>query len=58
MRRLGMPDDVADVALFLASDAARLVNGQDIAVDGGITTGRPFSIGVADRTELARSLAS
>jgi NAD(P)-dependent dehydrogenase (short-subunit alcohol dehydrogenase family) len=58
MRRLGMPDDVAEMALFLASDAARLVNGQDIAVDGGITTGRPFSIGVADRTELARSLAS
>jgi NAD(P)-dependent dehydrogenase (short-subunit alcohol dehydrogenase family) len=55
--RLGMPNDVADVALFLASDAARLVNGQDIAVDGGITTGRPFSVGLAARAELAHAMA-
>ena len=33
--RLGMPEEVADVALFLASPQARWVTGQTIAVDGG-----------------------
>lgn len=35
--RHARPDDVADVLLFLASDESRWVNGQAIAVDGGIT---------------------
>jgi len=34
MKRLTDPEDVADMALFLASDAARMVTGQAIAVDG------------------------
>jgi len=33
--RLGTPEDIANVALFLASDAASWVTGQTIAVDGG-----------------------
>ena len=33
--RLGTPEDIASVALFLASDAAAWVTGQTIAVDGG-----------------------
>lgn len=33
--RLGVPDDIAQVAVFLASEAASYVNGQTIAVDGG-----------------------
>ena len=37
MRRLGTVDDVAGVALFLASDAAAYVTGQAIPIDGGAT---------------------
>jgi 3-oxoacyl-[acyl-carrier protein] reductase len=33
--RMGAPEDVADVALFLASPAARWITGQSIVVDGG-----------------------
>jgi NAD(P)-dependent dehydrogenase (short-subunit alcohol dehydrogenase family) len=34
--RLGAPDDLADVVLFLASDLSRFVNGACLYVDGGI----------------------
>jgi len=33
--RMGTPDEIADVALFLASPLARWITGQTIAVDGG-----------------------
>jgi NAD(P)-dependent dehydrogenase (short-subunit alcohol dehydrogenase family) len=36
MRRLGRPDDVVGVCVFLASDAAGYVNGAQIPVDGGL----------------------
>jgi 3-oxoacyl-[acyl-carrier protein] reductase len=36
MARLGQPEDVAKVALFLASDAANYITGQVINVDGGM----------------------
>jgi NAD(P)-dependent dehydrogenase (short-subunit alcohol dehydrogenase family) len=34
-RRIGMPQDIADVILFLASDRSSYVNGEEITVDGG-----------------------
>lgn len=35
--RVGTPDDIADLALFLCSDMAGFITGEDIAVDGGMT---------------------
>jgi len=35
MGRLTTPEDVADVALFLCSDLAAMIQGQTIVVDGG-----------------------
>jgi 3-oxoacyl-[acyl-carrier protein] reductase len=36
MRRLGTPDEVGQVALFLASDLASYITGQEWVVDGGL----------------------
>ena len=35
LRRLGMPEDIAQAALYLASDAAAFVTGTSLVVDGG-----------------------
>lgn len=35
LKRLGKPEDVADVVVFVASDAARWITGASIPVDGG-----------------------
>jgi NAD(P)-dependent dehydrogenase (short-subunit alcohol dehydrogenase family) len=35
LKRVAQPDDVADVILFLASDAARWITGDTVRVDGG-----------------------
>jgi NAD(P)-dependent dehydrogenase (short-subunit alcohol dehydrogenase family) len=37
--RLGTPEDIADVVLFMASDASRFITGQTIVVDGGFSAG-------------------
>jgi NAD(P)-dependent dehydrogenase (short-subunit alcohol dehydrogenase family) len=36
MQRIGQPDDLVGVCLFLASDAASYVNGAQVLVDGGL----------------------
>jgi NAD(P)-dependent dehydrogenase (short-subunit alcohol dehydrogenase family) len=39
MRRIGEPDDIKGLALFLASPAASLITGAQIVIDGGMTLG-------------------
>ena len=39
--RIGEPEDVAELALFLASSKAKQITGGVFVVDGGITAGRP-----------------
>jgi 3-oxoacyl-[acyl-carrier protein] reductase len=38
LKRIGQPEEIANVALFLASDLSSYVTGQTIAVDGGMVT--------------------
>jgi NAD(P)-dependent dehydrogenase (short-subunit alcohol dehydrogenase family) len=41
--RAGLADDIANAAVFLASDESTFINGEDIVVDGGLIRGRRFS---------------
>lgn len=41
LKRAAGPTEIAEVALFLASDAASYINGQAIAVDGGLSSSHP-----------------
>ena len=36
--RMGTPEEIAQLALFLASDAAGFITGTDYAIDGGFLT--------------------
>ena len=40
MERIGEPDDIASMNLFLASDEANYITGSEFVVDGGSTAGR------------------
>ena len=37
LNRLGQPDEIAQAALYLASDASRFMTGSDLLIDGGYT---------------------
>ncbi len=45
MKRAGAPIEIANMALFLASDESSYVNGQAIAVDGGLSSSHPVVLG-------------
>ena len=49
--RVGEPEDVADVVVFLCSDLSRFVTGQNIVIDGGLTLHGSGVDGVLDRVE-------
>ena len=50
--RAGLPDDIANAALYLASDEASFVTGADLVVDGGWITGRRL----AETAEMFQAL--
>jgi len=50
LRRAAQPDELARVALFLASSEASYVNGQAIAVDGGLSSSHPVTRQATGRT--------
>ena len=41
LKRVGDPEDIAQVVLFLCSPAAAFITGQNIPIDGGFTTVQP-----------------
>ncbi len=40
IRRTGLPEDIANAALFLASDSSSFITGETLLVDGGLLAGR------------------
>jgi NAD(P)-dependent dehydrogenase (short-subunit alcohol dehydrogenase family) len=55
--RCGTPEDVANAALWLASDESSFVNGQAIVVDGGLTSGMMWSDMQAGTSRLFGNLS-
>jgi NAD(P)-dependent dehydrogenase (short-subunit alcohol dehydrogenase family) len=56
LKRAGLPNDIAQAALWLASDAAEWVTGHALVVDGGVMTGTSWNTESPMRDEL-RALA-
>jgi NAD(P)-dependent dehydrogenase (short-subunit alcohol dehydrogenase family) len=52
LRRAAQPIELAKVALFLASDDASYVNGQAIAVDGGLSSSHPVTRQLTGKTAV------
>jgi NAD(P)-dependent dehydrogenase (short-subunit alcohol dehydrogenase family) len=56
IKRAGVPDDIAQAALWLASDDSTFVNGHALVVDGGLIGGRSWSESQLRRTALRQAL--
>ena len=56
IKRSGLPDDIAQAALWLASDDATFVNGHALVVDGGLIGGRSWSESQLRRSALRSAL--
>ncbi len=55
--RAGMPEDIAQAAVFLASDGSSFINGQDTVVDGGMTSvPRGWTATATARGEMGKRL--
>ncbi len=55
LARVGRTEDIAQAALYLASDASRMVTGHNLVVDGGICAGFPAAVA---REDVARFRAA
>lgn len=56
LHRVIRTEDIAHAALFLASDASRMITGQDLVVDGGTSAGWPVAAVHADRELFFRTM--
>ena len=52
LKRGGQPIEIANAALFLASDEASYVNGHALVVDGGLSASHPFNLQAYGRTAI------
>jgi NAD(P)-dependent dehydrogenase (short-subunit alcohol dehydrogenase family) len=52
--RIGVADDIANAALYLASEMGGFVTGQQLVVDGGLTTGAKENLAPEDLGRWAR----
>ena len=56
--RPGLPEDIANLAIYLASDESTFVTGQDFVVDGGLLAGRPLNVASESFKKINKSLKS